>query len=134
MMMNTGMPEVSCVNDIEYLRETLVSEMSEQEALAHFTQSFSRFYITTLNSQCEIVLRADVRQRHWCSILSDQQQCVTSRLYLHLVLPLYVVDVNHHSFTAIYPLFQHSRHVFYPYQAFFLTFHGVHYLFHAKVY
>ena len=36
MMMNTGIPEVSCIKDIEYLKETLVPHMSDQEAIAHF--------------------------------------------------------------------------------------------------
>ena len=41
MMMNTGIPEVSCINDIEYLRDTLVPQMSEQEAIVHFRSKFN---------------------------------------------------------------------------------------------
>ena len=40
MMMNTGIPEVSCVKDIEYLKETLVPHLSESDAIAHFRAKF----------------------------------------------------------------------------------------------
>ena len=40
MMMNTGIPELGCLRDIEYLRDTLVPHLSEVEARAHFKQQF----------------------------------------------------------------------------------------------
>jgi len=35
-MMNTGLPEVSCLQDVEYLRKTLVPHYSEEEATEFF--------------------------------------------------------------------------------------------------
>ena len=40
MMMNTGIPEVSCLKDVEYLRETLVPHMTDEDAVAHFRSKF----------------------------------------------------------------------------------------------
>lgn len=47
MMISTGLPELSSEADLNYLRETLVLEMSEQEALAHFR---AKFYEALANS------------------------------------------------------------------------------------
>ena len=38
--MNTGIPEVSCIKDIEYLKETLVPHKTDAEAIAHFRAHF----------------------------------------------------------------------------------------------
>lgn len=40
LMLSTGIPELSCEKDLDYLRETLVLEMSESEALQHFRSKF----------------------------------------------------------------------------------------------
>lgn len=40
MMLSTGIPELSSEKDLDYLRETLVLDMSEQEALKHFRSKF----------------------------------------------------------------------------------------------
>lgn len=40
MMLSTGIPELSTEKDLDYLRETLVLDMSEQEALKHFRSKF----------------------------------------------------------------------------------------------
>ena len=40
MMMNTGLPEVSCLQDVEYLRKTLVPHYSEKEADEFFKAKF----------------------------------------------------------------------------------------------
>jgi len=40
MMMNTGLPEVSCLEDVEYLRKTLVPNVSEEEAVDFFKAKF----------------------------------------------------------------------------------------------
>lgn len=41
MMMNTGIQEVSCIRDIEYLKETLVPHMTDEEADSHFLAKFN---------------------------------------------------------------------------------------------
>lgn len=41
MMMNTGIPEVSCIKDIEYLKDTLVPHMTDDEADKHFDVKFN---------------------------------------------------------------------------------------------
>ncbi|GFY47911.1 phosphatidylinositol 4,5-bisphosphate 3-kinase catalytic subunit beta isoform [Trichonephila inaurata madagascariensis] len=40
MMLSTGIPELNSEKDLDYLRETLVLDMSEQEALKHFRNKF----------------------------------------------------------------------------------------------
>jgi len=40
MMMNTGLPEVSCLQDVEYLRKTLVPNLSDEEGEAFFRSKF----------------------------------------------------------------------------------------------
>lgn len=40
MMLSTGIPEISSVNDLQYLRETLVLDKSEEEARGHFNTKF----------------------------------------------------------------------------------------------
>ncbi|GIY91475.1 phosphatidylinositol 4,5-bisphosphate 3-kinase catalytic subunit beta isoform [Caerostris extrusa] len=40
MMLSTGIPELTSEKDLDYLRETLVLDMSEQEALKHFRTKF----------------------------------------------------------------------------------------------
>jgi len=40
MMMNTGLPEVSCLQDVEYLRKTLLPHLSDEEAVDHFKARF----------------------------------------------------------------------------------------------
>jgi len=40
MMMNTGLPEVSCLQDVEYLRKTLVPNLSDEEAVEFFKGKF----------------------------------------------------------------------------------------------
>ena len=40
MMMNTGIPEISSIKNIEYLRETLVPQMSDDDAIVHFRSKF----------------------------------------------------------------------------------------------
>ncbi|KAF8774814.1 Phosphatidylinositol 4 like protein [Argiope bruennichi] len=40
MMLSTGIPELNSEKDLDYLRETLVLDMSEQEALKHFRAKF----------------------------------------------------------------------------------------------
>uniref|UniRef100_T1ISF0 phosphatidylinositol 3-kinase n=1 Tax=Strigamia maritima TaxID=126957 RepID=T1ISF0_STRMM len=40
MMLSTGIPELTSVKDLDYLRETLVLDLSEQEALKHFRSKF----------------------------------------------------------------------------------------------
>lgn len=40
MMLSTGIPELASEKDLDYLRETLVLDMSEQEALRHFRSRF----------------------------------------------------------------------------------------------
>ncbi len=42
MMMNTGIPEVSNLRDVEFLKESLKPHLSELEALAHFREKFSQ--------------------------------------------------------------------------------------------
>lgn len=41
MMMNTGIQEVSCIRDVEYLKETLVPHMTDEEADSHFLAKFN---------------------------------------------------------------------------------------------
>ncbi|XP_055310433.1 phosphatidylinositol 4,5-bisphosphate 3-kinase catalytic subunit beta isoform [Sitodiplosis mosellana] len=41
MMISTGLPELSSEKDLNYLRDTLVLDMSEEEARDHFRQKFS---------------------------------------------------------------------------------------------
>ncbi|KAK9501564.1 hypothetical protein O3M35_012267 [Rhynocoris fuscipes] len=40
MMISTGLPELSSENDLNYLRETLVLDLSEDDALGHFQSKF----------------------------------------------------------------------------------------------
>lgn len=40
MMLSTGIPELSCEKDLGYLRDTLVLDLSEAEALKHFRSKF----------------------------------------------------------------------------------------------
>ena len=40
MMISTGLPELSSEKDLDYLRETLVLDLSEQEALRQFRSKF----------------------------------------------------------------------------------------------
>lgn len=40
MMLSTGIPELSSEKDLDYLRETLKLDMSDQEALKHFKSKF----------------------------------------------------------------------------------------------
>ncbi|XP_025017100.1 phosphatidylinositol 4,5-bisphosphate 3-kinase catalytic subunit delta isoform-like isoform X2 [Tetranychus urticae] len=40
MMLSTGIPELSSVKDLDYLRETLVLDLTQEEALAHFRSKF----------------------------------------------------------------------------------------------
>ncbi|GAB6031821.1 hypothetical protein CHUAL_010223 [Chamberlinius hualienensis] len=40
MMLSTGIPELTCEKDLSYLRETLVLDLSEKEALKHFQSKF----------------------------------------------------------------------------------------------
>jgi len=40
MMMNTGLPEVSCLEDVDYLRKTLVPHYSDDEAVEFFKGKF----------------------------------------------------------------------------------------------
>lgn len=40
MMISTGLPELSSEKDLNYLRETLVLDLSENEALLHFRSKF----------------------------------------------------------------------------------------------
>lgn len=40
MMISTGLPELSSEKDLNYLRETLVLDMTEEEALRHFRSKF----------------------------------------------------------------------------------------------
>lgn len=53
IMINTGIPEVSCFKDIEYLKETLVPHKTDEEALAHFkgkfTEALRKSWKTSLN-------------------------------------------------------------------------------------
>lgn len=41
MMLSTGIPEVSSVDDLQYLRETLVLDLSEEQARTHFRAKFT---------------------------------------------------------------------------------------------
>ncbi|XP_047021008.1 phosphatidylinositol 4,5-bisphosphate 3-kinase catalytic subunit delta isoform [Helicoverpa armigera] len=41
MMISTGLPELSSEKDLQYLRETLVMDLSEEKALEHFRQKFN---------------------------------------------------------------------------------------------
>ncbi|CAH0701993.1 unnamed protein product [Spodoptera exigua] len=41
MMMSTGLPELSSEKDLQYLRETLVMDLSEEKAMEHFRQKFN---------------------------------------------------------------------------------------------
>ncbi|ESN92774.1 hypothetical protein HELRODRAFT_96068 [Helobdella robusta] len=56
MMMNTGIPEVSCLKDIEYLKETLVPHKTDEEAKEHFkskfTEALKNSWKTSLNMAC----------------------------------------------------------------------------------
>lgn len=47
MMISTGLPELSSEKDLNYLRETLVLDLPEHEALQHFR---SKFYEALANS------------------------------------------------------------------------------------
>ncbi|KAJ9596012.1 hypothetical protein L9F63_012745, partial [Diploptera punctata] len=53
MMISTGLPELSSEKDLNYLRDTLVMDMSEQDALTHFRSKFeealSNSWKTSLN-------------------------------------------------------------------------------------
>jgi len=40
MMLSTGIPELSCIEDLDYLRETLVLDLNDEEALKHFRCKF----------------------------------------------------------------------------------------------
>ena len=40
MMINTGIPELSSLKDIEYLKQMLVPNLTEEEARDHFRQDF----------------------------------------------------------------------------------------------
>ncbi|CAH0604358.1 unnamed protein product [Chrysodeixis includens] len=41
MMISTGLPELSSEKDLQYLRETLVMDLSEEKAMEHFRQKFT---------------------------------------------------------------------------------------------
>lgn len=53
MMISTGLPELSSEKDLAYLRETLVLDLTDQEALSHFRSKFdealSNSWKTSLN-------------------------------------------------------------------------------------
>ena len=40
MMLSTGIPQLSSLKDLEYLRDTLVLDLSDNEALEHFRSKF----------------------------------------------------------------------------------------------
>ncbi|VDN16674.1 unnamed protein product [Dibothriocephalus latus] len=44
MMLPSGLPELTCVTDLEYVRKTLAVEMTEQEALRYFNEKFDEAY------------------------------------------------------------------------------------------
>ncbi|RWS06961.1 phosphatidylinositol 4:5-bisphosphate 3-kinase catalytic subunit beta isoform-like isoform X1 [Dinothrombium tinctorium] len=44
MMLSSGLPELSSSKDLEYLRETLVLNLSEKEAMEHFRSKFREAY------------------------------------------------------------------------------------------
>ena len=41
MMTNTGIPELHSIEDIEYLKETLVPHYTEEQAVSHFKSQFN---------------------------------------------------------------------------------------------
>ncbi|CAG5109135.1 5-bisphosphate 3-kinase catalytic subunit beta isoform (Mus musculus) [Cotesia congregata] len=47
MMISTGLPELSCEKDLNYLRDTLVLEMSEEEAQNHFRSKFNEALVNS---------------------------------------------------------------------------------------
>ncbi|ESO88783.1 hypothetical protein LOTGIDRAFT_179045 [Lottia gigantea] len=53
MMLSSGLPQLTCTRDVEYLRETLKPDLSEEEALNHFRLKFQdaikNSWTTTLN-------------------------------------------------------------------------------------
>lgn len=53
MMLSTGIPELSSVNDLDYLRETLVLDLNEEQARSHFrskfTEALRKSWKTSLN-------------------------------------------------------------------------------------
>lgn len=68
MMMNTGIPEVSCLKDIEYLKETLVPDVSDTEAIAHFRSKFKEAiknsWKTSLNHMCHNLRVKNSKESH----------------------------------------------------------------------
>ncbi|XP_008468953.2 phosphatidylinositol 4,5-bisphosphate 3-kinase catalytic subunit delta isoform-like [Diaphorina citri] len=40
MMISTGLPELSSEKDVNYLRETLVLDLTEEDAIKHFRSKF----------------------------------------------------------------------------------------------
>lgn len=45
MMLPSGLPELTCVGDLEYVRKTLAVELSdEEEALNYFNAKFNEAY------------------------------------------------------------------------------------------
>uniref|UniRef100_A0A183T374 Phosphatidylinositol-4-phosphate 3-kinase n=1 Tax=Schistocephalus solidus TaxID=70667 RepID=A0A183T374_SCHSO len=44
MMLPSGLPELTCVTDLEYVRKTLAVEMTEEEALRYFNEKFDEAY------------------------------------------------------------------------------------------
>ena len=44
MMLTCGIPELQCLDDVEYLRKTLGVDKTDQEALEYFQKRFSEAY------------------------------------------------------------------------------------------
>lgn len=40
MMLSSGIPQLTCAKDVDYLKETLVPHMSEADAREHFRAKF----------------------------------------------------------------------------------------------
>ena len=64
MMLGTGMAEVSCVEDLQYLRDTLQIDTSEENARAHFhsklTEAVKNSWKTSINWSAHNIAKDNV--------------------------------------------------------------------------
>ena len=64
MMINTGIPELSCLKDIRYLEDTLALNMKEDDAMKHFKDKFKEAlknsWMTSLNMLAHLVAKNNV--------------------------------------------------------------------------
>ena len=77
-MMNTGIPEISSVENIEYLRETLVPQLGEEDALQHFRGKFQEALKNSIWAKINFALHnARRNQNMWFGEILQEEYSIT---------------------------------------------------------